>query len=416
MRLVYLANVRLPTEKAHGWQIMKMCEAFASSGSDVSLWVPRRRQEDAALTGADPFAYYSIPEVFAIRTLPNVDLVAMEPRLPAAAARRTIQAHAFAWELLAARAARAARPDLVFTRDITTAYWLSKLRVPGAFSVHALPGAGGGRLLRRIAARREPRLIVALTPFIREALVDLRFAPDRVVVEGDAVDPEPYRSLPPTDEARRWLGLPTDRPIVGYVGRFHTFHQEKGLPQLVESMANVPSIRGREPLLVCVGGPMDRVPSYMEVARRSGVPQGRLRFVDRVPNAHVPLWIRAFDQAVVPYPSSPHFALAISPLKVFEYMAAGAPIVATDLPSLRVVLEHGRNAWLVDPDDPGALAAGIGRLLMDPRLAGQLAEEARRTVEPLTWRARADRILERAGLARAGLARAGVSPSEVHRP
>ena len=82
-----------------------------------------------------------------------------------------------------------------------------------------------------------------------------------------------------------------------------------------------------------------------------------------------------------------------SPLKLFEYMAAGRPIVASDLPSLREVLRHGDNAWLVQPDDPAALAQGIQHLLAEPALAARLAAQAQEEVQAYTWEQRAERIL-----------------------
>jgi glycosyltransferase involved in cell wall biosynthesis len=85
-------------------------------------------------------------------------------------------------------------------------------------------------------------------------------------------------------------------------------------------------------------------------------------------------------------------------MKLFEYMAAGAPIVASDLPALREVLRHGENAWFVAPGDVEALAEGIATLLCDPPLAARLAAQARQDVEAYTWETRARWIFQAVGL------------------
>ncbi len=86
----------------------------------------------------------------------------------------------------------------------------------------------------------------------------------------------------------------------------------------------------------------------------------------------------------------------MSPLKMFEYMAAGKPIISSDLPVLREVLEDGRNAILVPADDLAAWESAIHRLSGDPDLGLRLGEAARRDLhERYTWDARAGRVLDR---------------------
>ena len=69
MKLIYLADIRLPTEKAHGIQIMKMCEAFAIQGIEVELMVPRRKNPIAE----DPFCYYGVKKIFKINKISSLD-------------------------------------------------------------------------------------------------------------------------------------------------------------------------------------------------------------------------------------------------------------------------------------------------------------------------------------------------------
>ena len=114
-----------------------------------------------------------------------------------------------------------------------------------------------------------------------------------------------------------------------------------------------------------------------------------------VPPRTVPAWLKRFDVLALPNIASERIsARHTSPLKLFEYMAAGRPIVASDLPSLREVLRDDENALLVPPDDPKVLAAGIRRVIEDKPFAAKLAAQAREDVMQYSWTSRAKRLLE----------------------
>jgi glycosyltransferase involved in cell wall biosynthesis len=94
----------------------------------------------------------------------------------------------------------------------------------------------------------------------------------------------------------------------------------------------------------------------------------------------------------LPNPASAISTAFTSPLKLFEYMAAGRPIVASDLPSIREILTDGRNALLVDPGNSQALTAAVRRLEEDPALGGQLARQALEDVRQYTWERRGETL------------------------
>ena len=83
MRLFYIANARIPTEKAHGLQIVKMCEAFARQGIDVELIVPYRRQSAAMREVESVWDYYDVTTPFPITRLPSPDFISLDRMLPA---------------------------------------------------------------------------------------------------------------------------------------------------------------------------------------------------------------------------------------------------------------------------------------------------------------------------------------------
>jgi glycosyltransferase involved in cell wall biosynthesis len=114
--------------------------------------------------------------------------------------------------------------------------------------------------------------------------------------------------------------------------------------------------------------------------------------VGYVAPAQVAVQLAHADVLVVPNPPSAISTLATSPLKLFEYMAAGRAIVASDLPAIREVLTHDVNAWLVRAGDAAALADGIRHLAADRDLRQRLARAALASVAEYSWSRRAERL------------------------
>jgi glycosyltransferase involved in cell wall biosynthesis len=111
-----------------------------------------------------------------------------------------------------------------------------------------------------------------------------------------------------------------------------------------------------------------------------------------VPPADVANHLSRADILVLPNSANAVSSRYTSPLKLFEYLAAGRPIVASDLPALREVLRDGINALLVPADDPAALAASLLRLIQDRPLAARLARTAFDDAALYSWDARAARL------------------------
>ena len=206
----------------------------------------------------------------------------------------------------------------------------------------------------------------------------------KVPAERIAVVPDgtvaPAATLPPRD--------PASRQVV-YAGQLYRW---KGIDTLLEAFARLPGAN-----LTIVGGRGDAGDPDLAACRERVAELGIAERVDLagyVPHASVRARIAEAAVAVVPLPDNLMARYFTSPLKVFDYMAAGVPIVASDLPSIREVLTDGDNALLVPPDDPDALASAIRRLLVNPGLADRLRRTAFERVAGYTWDARAARIIE----------------------
>jgi glycosyltransferase involved in cell wall biosynthesis len=377
------ADIRFPLERANGVQTVKTAAALARSGRAVRLVVrdsdPRPTAEILALYGLDS-----------------------DPRLHVERLGVLHQRGAFALPRLlylarAGRAARqaAARGDVVFTRDLQLADLLLSARTPRVvYEAHAVEhvmyaerGALYGtaetedpKKTARLRAR-EARVwrgaagFVTTTAGIRDAFAAAFGPRGRVAVVANGGDVPEDRSFPGLAD-----GAP--RPRVLYAGQLYPW---KGVDVLLEAMAGVPDAE-----LVILGG-LEGEPDLARVRARVealGL-AARTTMPGTVPQARVADELARADVVAVPFLLSRMTERHTSPIKAFEAMAAGRPIVASDTPATREILGHETSALLVPPGDAAALRDAIARLLSDCSLAERLARAAWDASVNHSWAARA---------------------------
>lgn len=371
MRLIYLANIRLPTEKAHGYQIMRTCAELVRQGVDVELVVPKRR--NLSLGNEDPFAYYGVSPQFPIRQLPTLDLTGRFQGWIGPVGF-WIQSATFAWS--ARRYLNHAETEWVYCRDELTLALLGSLRQRLAVELHALSKPKYRRLLARAAA------IVVINQAIRNALVKQGIAGEKIVVAPDAVDVAAFANVPPPASCRKNVGLPPDKKIALYAGHLY---QWKGVFTLAEAAGHLPP----DWLVVFVGGVPSDISALNQFAAIKKI--HNVQIEPHQPHDRVPLWLGAADVLVLPNSATTDRSrLYTSPLKLFEYLAAGQPIVASDLPSIHEIVSE-REVIFVKPDDPPDLARGI-------REAGERDQSARiqqaqKFARKYSWEERVKRLL-----------------------
>ncbi len=196
---------------------------------------------------------------------------------------------------------------------------------------------------------------------------------------------------------RFFPGVPLSRPkqsrafVVGFVGTLKPWH---GLHVLVEAFASLYSLDPHMRLLVAGDGPERAGLATRLAAHRL---EEASEFTGAVDAGEVPGLLASMDVGVLACPKSERYYF--SPLKVYEYMAAGLPVVASRIGQLETVIEHEANGLLCTPGDATELGEAIWRLRCDPALRARLGRAARSTVlRNHTWQAASRRILELAGL------------------
>jgi len=215
----------------------------------------------------------------------------------------------------------------------------------------------------------------------------LEWTPDRghVVPNGADATLFPPGPTDPGIRARWALGA---GPILGFVGGLRRWHGVEALPTLLERLVQ----RYRGLRLVIVGdGPLR---GELEHALKERGLTRSVVFTGSLPHEEVADLIRQFDVALAPYPRPDH-AFYFSPLKLFEYMACGIPVVAAGLGQIAEVVRDGETGLLYPPDELDALTAACDRLLADPALRQRLGQAAAKEIPGrYTWDYNAVRVVE----------------------
>jgi len=200
--------------------------------------------------------------------------------------------------------------------------------------------------------------------------------------------------------ARIELPMPPDTMVVTYTGKLYSGYQE-----IEHLLAAARLLEGENIMFCLVGGRADHVADFRARAAREG--RANVVFTGFVPPRAVPDYQLAADALVLYYPAGLELNPYRSPGKLFEYMAAGRPILAVDLPVLREVLGDPPVARMVPPDSPRDLASAILEVLQDPAGSERMAEAALLRVASFTWEQRARQILRFAGQRGAALSEVG---------
>jgi glycosyltransferase involved in cell wall biosynthesis len=237
-------------------------------------------------------------------------------------------------------------------------------------------------------------LIVVVSDVMADELRERGVEEHRVLVNPNGVDIERYRPDLEPAQIREELAQ-GGRTVLGFIGTFGPWHGAEALAEaFVRLLRNRPEYRDRVRLLMIGDG--DRFEATRRVVLDGGA-ENEVVFTGRTAQEDGPALLAACDILVSPHvPNADGSRFFGSPTKLFEYMAMGRGIAASDLEQIGQVLEHDRTAWLVPPGDVDALVEGLRALIDDPERRARLGVAAREVaVARHTWREHTRRIIER---------------------
>lgn len=359
---------------------MKMCQAFVQGGHDLELLAPRRR--DWSLSTSEELAdHYGLSTAFPVTYLP----------WPGDWGKVLFRA-------LAALSARRRTGSLVYSRCLPTAVLASRLNMPVIWEHHQMiETTAQKRYLKWLSRSRNLHGVVVISEALKRDFLkrfERSLVRSPVLVAHDGVDLERFCEMPSRGDARRQLGMPEDCFIAGHFGHLYP---GRGIELIFELARNSPDVD-----FLLVGGAQKDIGDRKRQAADLGLTN--VRFVGFVSNAELPVYYAACDALLMPYQR--HVAVSgggdtagyMSPMKMFEYMATGRVILASDLPVLREVLDESKAA-LCDPEDISHWTETLKKAKADRGWGQALAANALKGVRPFTWKRRVANILRDTGVA-----------------
>ncbi len=380
MHLAYLDPHAVPDNCPEALQILYTVDALGALGARVTLVTPKPEN----IADARAILGHALSS--------NVQVRHLEPRR---GVWRWLRSNKPFYRMAAA-ALKDLKADAVLVRNLKMAEHLLRHapEVPLFFETHELFARSYQEEHKRLNLRKHHKLaalaqreetvyrgargLIALTPLLIDDIRHTYGVETTAVVAPDGVDLEQAQAPVST--------TPHTTPWLLYLGSLHPW---KGVDTLIRAMPYV-----KQPAeLHIVGGNEQRIAELRKLAEELDV-AARVVFHGPVEPGKRFEYIHQADICLLPLTDTGLGGRYTSPLKLFEYMAAGKAIVVSDLPSMRQVLTPEQDALLVPTGEPEAFASAIERLLTEYELRKQLGKAARLSAERYTWKQRANKILE----------------------
>jgi len=370
MKIYYIANARMPNEKAHGIQIAKMCEAFVETGVDVTLVVPRRATEPQSMQ-----EYYNLRVPIQLIRLPVIDwYIGGRIGYLISSVSFMLSCLFFIWQKK-----RVGEKFILYTIDMDS-YSSSVLALSNNPFFSEFHGTKPRTLAQHMLFKRVSGIITINKIIMEELKNNFPYSTARYIIEPNGVDLSEFVRVD-KEKARIRLGLPRDARIVLYTGRFFEW---KGLEILPQAAILTPTIRWQ-----IVGGEKD---DFSRLVRES-LPDN-LFFAGSRPHNEMYLWFAATDALLVLGTIRDVQSYRYtSPMKLFEYLATGRPIIASNTPAVREIVNEA-EVFFYKSDDAQDLARVVEYAIIHSAELASLVKKAMHHAVTSSWITRAERIIK----------------------
>jgi glycosyltransferase involved in cell wall biosynthesis len=377
MDILYITQARIPTEKAHGVNITSMCKFFNKGKNNIKLIIPRVKNK----IKEDTFQYYDIKDHFEIVRLPAISIFKLEKIL----GKLTFftQLLSFYISVLFYLLLQKRSDKVLYTRDYLPSF-ISLLGYKVVYECHSIPRK---RKMFFLITKLFSKVIV-ISKGLKEDFLEQGFKDNKILIAADAVNLNIFIKSITREEARKKLNLPENKDIICYCGKFKTMGMDKGIKDILLSL----TFLEKEVLFLAVGGDQKDINFYQKMADDLKVSK-LVKFIGHIKQNELAVYQKAADILLMPFPNIEHYSKFMSPIKMFEYMASKRPIIASNLPTIKEVLNND-NCLFCEPDNPRDLAIKIEELLNNKERGDKLSQVAFKDVQRYTWENRVKMILK----------------------
>jgi len=381
--IIYIANARIPTEKAHGFQICKMCEEFSNAGIEVELWAPARKNN----IKEDVFAYYGLKNNFKIRRIECFDFLRFEKYL----GKFSFYFQSFLY-LLKLTVRKADKNSCVFSRN-PEIIWLFELK--GAKTCYECHDWFAKNKLISLRLLKNTDYIVTTNNYIKQEFVRNNFSDKQILTAPHGVNHAIFDLRVDRVQALKKLNIDheleekiEENQTLVYTGSFKTIGTGKGIEEI---LAALKILSAEKIIFLAIGGSSQDIGYYQKIAGDLMVSE-KASFLPRQSQADLALYQKIAHILLMPFPDIAHYRHYMTPIKMFEYMAGQRPIIASCLPSIKEILNE-KNCVFCLPGDAEDLAKKIKFVLKNKKLAEKIASQAYSDVKDRTWGERARSII-----------------------
>ena len=365
---------RFPTEKAYGTHIVEVAKAFLSNHKKVTIFYSKTSNKYTI--DEDPQTFYDIPPNIELTVLDNFDYTKFRlfSLLPSILKKLMWNLGAIIWAKKIQ--SNLIDMDLLWSTNPNLLVPQKKLNKLLIYEKH-----GAAKYLQRLSivslSRNTNTVFVSTSKKSHDELKKINNS--NTIFLPNGVDLSRYANEVVNNETIN----------IGYIGMLETYGKGKGVEEAVKTLCDLNLVHKFN--LTIIGGPENRIKTIRKICSENNIDA----FIkDRVPYSEVPYEMQKLDIGIIPYPDDLHMSLYASPLKFFEYAAAGAAILCSDLKSHLDLKELNLGVEYFEESNWKDFESKIIRLLDDREYLEQLKVKSKKNIKNYSWEKRFESLME----------------------